>query len=199
MPALRPVIGCFFVPSFTFVNSIISKVGLGAKALTKSNMAITKEKKIVILETIRDILKSAESVVFVNFHGLSHGDENTMRQSLFSNSVGYYVAKKTLIRRALGEAKIEGEVPILSGEVSLVHGSDPLAPAREVYEFTKKHKENLSILGGIFEGRFVEKAEMMSIATIPPLDILYGQVANVINSPIQGLVFALHEIAEAKN
>lgn len=162
-------------------------------------MAITKEKKVQILDTVKRILKDAESVVFINFHGLSHGAENEMRRTLFEKEVGYYVAKKTLIKRALDDKKVTGDMPPLDGELALVYGKDLIAPAREVYEFTKKHKENLLILGGIFERRFMGKEEMVSIASIPPLQVLYGQVANVINSPIQGLAFALHEIAKTKN
>ena len=53
-------------------------------------------------------------------------------------------------------------------------------------------------MGGIFEGRFMDAAEMNEVATIPPVDVLRGMFANVINSPIQGLVVALNGIAEKK-
>jgi len=62
----------------------------------------------------------------------------------------------------------------------------------------KELKDNLSIVGGIFDGSYAEREMMVSIASIPPLQTLYGQVVNLINSPLQGLVLALNAIAEKK-
>ena len=162
-------------------------------------MAITKEKKVEILQRLKEIFAKAESVVFLNFHGLPIAGEGEMRKTLRSQDVGYYVAKKTLVKRILSESNFKGDIPQLDGELALVYGSDSIAPARGVYEFIKKHKENLSILGGIFENRFMNREEMNEITTIPPLEVLYSQFANLINSPIQGFVVALDQIAKAKN
>lgn len=161
-------------------------------------MAITKQKKVEILKTLKKVVDDSESLVFVNFHGLPVASETDVRTTLRSNDVGYFVAKKTLVKRTLTEKGITGEMPELEGEVAVVYGSDLIAPAREVNEFTKKYKENLSILGGVFEGRFMNREEMVSIAEIPPLEVLYGQVVNLINSPIQSFVMALGQIADKK-
>lgn len=161
-------------------------------------MAITKEKKKAVSEKLDGVLKSAQSLVFLNFHGLNVKDEGEMRSALRDASVSYYVAKKTLVKRALENKKYEGEQPSFEGELALVYGDDLIAPAREVYTFVKKHKDNLSILGGVFEGKYMDQEEMTSIATIPSLETLYGQVVNLINSPIQGFVMALSEIAKQK-
>ena len=161
-------------------------------------MAISKEKKIEIYEKVSNAIKSAQSVVFVNFHGLSVGDTTILRRSLKEEGVGYVVAKKTLIKRALDTAKSKGDLPQLDGELALAYSEDLIAPARGVYEFQKSHKKNISILGGIFEGKYMDQVAMTEIASIPPTQVLYGQFVNLINSPIQGLVVALDKIAEKK-
>ncbi|MCW9054869.1 MAG: 50S ribosomal protein L10 [Candidatus Pacebacteria bacterium] len=161
-------------------------------------MAKTKQQKTETLEQLTDAAKNAGSVVFVNFHGLGVSETNEMRSALKDEGVTYLVAKKTLTKRAIADAGVEGEVPELEGELALAWGDDQIAPARGVQEFAKKHKDSLSILGGIFEHRLVGKEEMITIASIPSLQTLYGQFANVINSPIQGFVFALNAIAEKK-
>ena len=161
-------------------------------------MAKTKTQKTEVLEKLTDAVKTAGSVVFVNFHGLGVTDTNEMRNALKQEGVKYFVAKKTLTKRVLENSGTEGEIPSLEGELALAWGDDQVAPARGIHEFVKKHKDSLSILGGIFEGRFMDKDEMSVIASIPPIQTLYGQFANVINSPIQGLVVALGQIAETK-
>jgi ribosomal protein L10 len=73
-----------------------------------------------------------------------------------------------------------------------------LAGARGVYSFLKDHKENISIVGGVFEGKYKNAVEMMSIATIPPIEVLRGMFVNLINSPIQRLVVGLDQIRSKK-
>ncbi|HRH55804.1 MAG TPA: 50S ribosomal protein L10 [Candidatus Paceibacterota bacterium] len=162
-------------------------------------MAITKAKKQEVIEKIADSVKDAASVVFVHFKGLSVANTSGVRKALRENGVGYYVAKKTLIRRALADKGYEGEIPELPGEIALAWSAeDPTQAAREIFEHGKKHKGALSIMGGIFEGKFTDAAGMTAIATIPPVPVLRGMFVNVINSPIQGLVIALDKIAEKK-
>lgn len=162
-------------------------------------MAITKVKKQEVTEKIAAALKDAASVVFVGFKGLSVGDTSAMRRSLREGGVGYYVAKKTLIRRALADQGYTGTLPELPGEIALAWSQeDPTAPARDIYEHGKKHKGALTIVGGIFDGVFADAAAMNAIATIPPVPVLRGMFVNVLNSPIQGLVIALDQIREKK-
>lgn len=161
-------------------------------------MAITKEKKGDILKRLRDIFKNSASVVFVNFHGLSSNDANEVRKTLNKESVGYFVAKKTLAGKALGEAKVAGVRPDFAGELGVVYGADSAAPARDIYAFQKKMEGKISILGGILEGKFATKDEMTLIAQIPPVLTLRGMFVNVLNSPIQGMVIALNEIVKKK-
>lgn len=161
-------------------------------------MAITKEKKAQVLGRVEGALADAGSVVFVGAKKLTVAEVSGFRKKLKGQGVSYYVAKKTLIRRALDDRKFEGTIPDLPGEVAVAWGEDLVASAREVYEFAKTHKEQMSILGGVFEGRYMNAAEMTGIATIPSRQILYGMFVNVINSPIQGLVIALDQLAKKK-
>src|SRR3989344_8437655 len=153
-------------------------------------MAITKVKKKELVADLTSELKDAPSVVFVNFHGLSVAETTNLRKNLREQGVSYRVAKKTLLRRALETTKTSGEIPELGGEVAIAYGTDLLAPARESYNFEKTHKDSFRILGGIFEGKYLDQAGMLSIATIPPREVLLAQFVNLINSPIQRFAVA---------
>lgn len=161
-------------------------------------MAINKAKKTEIIADVKDVLGKAKTVVFVNFHKLPVSETTSIRKELRSKDLGYLVAKKTLAKRALNEASIGGEMPTLDGELALVYGVDVIAPAREIYEFEKKFGGRVSVLGGIFDGVYKTKEEMITIASIPSMHTLHAQFVNLINSPIQGLVLALNAIAEKK-
>lgn len=161
-------------------------------------MAITKQKKQSILEKL-DGIKGNESVVFVNFKGLPVSESTAMRHELAKSNVTYYVAKKTLVKKAFAQAGIEGDMPQLDGELAVAFGNDATGPAREVFAFQKKFDGKISILGGVFEHRFMDKTQMEEIAKIPSMHVLRGMFVNVINSPIQGFAMALNAIAEKKS
>ncbi len=162
-------------------------------------MAINKTKKESIVHTIKESVKDADSVVFVHFSGLSVSETTAMRASLRDEKIGYYVAKKTLIRHALGGNGYTGEIPEMPGEIAIVWSTgDATAPARAIYEQGKKHKDTLTIVGGVFENAYIDAEKMQAIATIPSVPVLRGMFVNVINSPIQSFVIALDQIRELK-
>lgn len=159
---------------------------------------LLKSKKGEIIKELEAGIKKSESIVFVNFHGITVADETKLRQDLRNQEVSYKVSRKTLLKRAL-EGQAEGVMPELSGEVAIAYSAkDQIAPAREIYNFQKAHKGLLSILGGIFEGKFIGSAKMQEIAMIPSRETLYAQFVNLINSPIQRLAVVLDQIAAKK-
>jgi large subunit ribosomal protein L10 len=162
-------------------------------------MAITKAKKESIVAKVAESLKGAVSVVFVGFKGLTVADTAAMRKTLKGDGVGYLVAKKTLIRKALADAGYQGSIPELPGEVAIAWATtDATAAARGIHDHGKKH-EGLSILGGVFENSYLDAQGMKAIATIPSVPVLRGMFVNVINSPIQGMALALKAIADKKS
>ena len=161
-------------------------------------MPITLEKKKELVAGLEGALKNAKSVVFVKFDKLTVADNNTLRRSLQAEEVGYVVAKKTLLKRALGSFGITGNAPEIPGQIAVAYSTDLLASSRGIFNFQKGHKDNVAIVGGVFEGRYMTAEEMISIANIPPLETLRGMFVNIINSPIQRFAVVLDQIAQSK-
>jgi large subunit ribosomal protein L10 len=159
-------------------------------------MATSKSKKSEALEKIKTIVDNSASVVFVNFHGLTVSDITAVRKSLKEKGVNYLVVKKTLLKKALENKSFSGSLPSLEGELALVYGNDQLAPSREIYTFQKQYKDSLTILGGIFEEGYQNKTDAIALATIPPLQVLYGQFVGLLASPVRSLAVCLAQIAE---
>ncbi|OGG49955.1 50S ribosomal protein L10 [Candidatus Kaiserbacteria bacterium RIFCSPHIGHO2_01_FULL_54_36] len=164
-------------------------------------MAKTKAEKGVIIEKLENAFKNATSSVFVHFTKVTVAEESAMRRALRGSDVSYFVAKKTLIRRALDSLGHKHADLPLEGEVAVAYGggADATVAARLVHEFGKKLSDKLTILGGIFEGTLVDAVKMQEIAIIPSMQVLRGMFVNVINSPIQGLAIALNAIAQRRS
>lgn len=161
-------------------------------------MAITKEKKVAISAKLDSIKNDASAVVFVRFNGVSGTDMTEMREDLRARGVEYFVAKKTLMKRAFAD-HYTGTMPELEGEIAVAYSTDTMAPAQVIKEYTGKFKDNLAIVGGMFQGAYKNAEEMTEIASIPALPILRGMFVNVINSPIQGLAVVTSAIAEKRS
>ena len=164
-------------------------------------MAKTKAEKGVIIDKLEDAFKTGASSVFVHFTKVTVAEESAMRRALRGSGVSYFVAKKTLMRRALEKLGHAHQSLPLEGEVAVAYGGgeDATLAARLVHEFGKKLADKLTILGGIFEGKLVGQAHMQEIATIPSMQVLRGMFVNVINSPIAGLAVALKAIADKRS
>jgi large subunit ribosomal protein L10 len=160
-------------------------------------VAITKAKKQDILAKLEGIKKDSDSIVFVSFKGVTVKDTTAMRRGMREAGVGYFVAKKTLMKRVFGEA-YEGEMPQLDGEIAVAYSADPIAPAQQVKEFAGKFKDSIAIVGGVFQGVFKNKEEMTEIASIPPLQTLRGMFAQLLNSPRQRFAVVLDKVAGTK-
>lgn len=166
-------------------------------------MALTREKKVAILDSFKDIFGRVSSAVFVRFSGLSGQDATDLRRTLKHEGIAYKVVKKTLLERTLAEASIEGSAPTLDGEIAFVYpvdaeSEDTTAAARGIYAFQKKLGDKLSIVGGVFDRSFRDQAGMLEIATIPSQHVLRGMFVNVINAPLQGFAVAIKAIADKK-
>lgn len=161
-------------------------------------MALTRAKKAELIASYTEALKEANSAVYVKFKGLSVADTSTLRSQLFSESTHYTVVKKTLWKRATDAVGIKGDTPVTGEELAVVHGKDLLTPARLAYEFSKAHKDTFTIIGGIFDGEFKSQKDMLSIATIPPREVLLSQLAFLLKSPMQRIAIAIKAVAEKK-
>lgn len=169
-----------------------------SKSIIQIIVAITKAKKVDIVAKLEGIKKEAETIVFVKFNGVTVKDTTEMRRTMRDAGVGYFVAKKTLMKRVFGEA-YEGEMPELEGEIAVAYSTDAIAPAQNVKEFATKFKDNIAIVGGVFQGVFKNKEEMTEIASIPPLETLRGMFAQLLNSPRQRFAVVLSKVSETKN
>ncbi len=182
---------------------LVKEIGYTLRPLTgffilKKIMPITLDKKKKLVASLEKSFEKANSIVFVKFDKLGVMDANILRRKLQSQNINYSVTKKTLLKRALESKKVEGERPEIEGQIAVAFSEDLMAPSREIFNFSKSHKENIKIVGGIFEGRYLNENEMLSIATIPSLQTLRGMFVNLINSPIQRFAVVLDQIAQTK-
>lgn len=151
-------------------------------------MPKSKEQKQGTVESLVAGLKQAKGVVFANFQGLTVAQSEDLRREARKEGITVLAAKKTLVKRALEEAGLEGiDTKSFLGGVATFIGNDEVSPARIVQTFAKKN-EIVTIFGGILEGKFVDSAMVKNLASLPSKQELLGKLVGSMNAPISGFV-----------
>lgn len=160
-------------------------------------------KKEVVAELVEKISK-AQSVVLVDYQGLSVKAETTLRKTLKENGGEYLVAKNRLFKIALKEAGIEDSFDeLLEGTTSFAFGyADPVAPAKAIYDLSNskemKKASIFKIKGGVLTGKRVEASGVEALAKLPSRDQLLSMVLNSMLGPVRKLAYAAVAISDKK-
>lgn len=154
-------------------------------------MAKTRQQKEQALVNLTDDLKNSKSAVFANFQGLKVKDSEELRQKCRESNISYIASKKTLLRNALKDLKLDVDTKNFEGGVAVILGKeDEVAPAQIIANFAKKH-EIVSIFGGILEGNFIDSKKVNELAKLPNKEQMLAKVVATINAPISGFVNVL--------
>lgn len=154
------------------------------------------ELKQPIVEEISAGIKEAQSVVLVDYRGLTVAQDTELRKALREAGVTYKVYKNTMMNFAFKGTDFEGLAPYLEGPSAMAFSStDATAPARVLAEFAKK-ADKLEIKGGVVEGTVYDANGIKDIATIPSRDVLISRLLGSMQSPITNFARVMNQLAE---
>ena len=154
------------------------------------------ELKQPIVQEISEQIKDAQSVVVVDYRGLTVAEDTQLRKQLREAGITYKVYKNTLVNRAIEGTEFASLADSLEGPNAFaISKTDATAPARILAKFAKTAPK-LEIKAGVVEGTFYDEAGMKAIATIPSREELLSKFLGSIQSPITNLARVLDQIAE---
>ncbi len=149
-----------------------------------------------IVEEISAGIKDAQSVVLVDYRGLTVEEDTELRKQLREAGVTYKVYKNTMMNFAFKGTDFEGLAPYLNGPSAMAYSAtDATAPARVIAEFAKKAKA-LEIKAGVVEGNVYDAKGMEAIASIPSRDVLISRLLGSMQSPMANFARVINQIAE---
>ncbi len=154
------------------------------------------ELKQPIVQEISESIKDAQSVVVVDYRGLTVAEDTQLRKQLREAGVTYKVYKNTMMNFAFKGTDFESLAPILEGPSAIaISTTDATAPARMLAKFAKTAPA-LEIKAGVVEGTFYDAEGMKAIAAVPSREELLSKFLGSIQSPITNLARVLNQIAE---
>ncbi|MFH1047971.1 MAG: 50S ribosomal protein L10 [Patescibacteria group bacterium] len=154
-------------------------------------MAKTRQQKEAEVQDVLDGLKEAKSIVIADLSPLKVSKSTELRQKAKLQNVVVRGTKKTLLKRASKDVGLELDETALGGSIMLLMGrGDEVAPARLIAELRKEYKE-LTIQGGVLEGRWMTSQQVLALSQLPSRDELIAKAVGSIAAPLSGLVNVL--------
>ena len=138
----------------------------------------------------------AQIAIATNFIGVNAAQATDVRKRLRDSDVQFKVYKNTLARRALDELGMSDAIQFLDGPTAWAFSSDPVTPAKILKE-ANKDIPIVEMRGGMLEGQVVSKAQLESLASLPPREVLLAQVVGTMAMPLRNFVSVM--AAPARN
>jgi large subunit ribosomal protein L10 len=152
---------------------------------------MNRDEKAQAIEEIAAQIEGAEAIFAVDYRGISVTQAAELRGRLRDAGASFRVVKNRLTKRAADQVGEERLAELLTGPTALtfVRG-DTAQAAKAISTFNKEH-DVLVFKGGFMDGTGLDEDSFKAIARLPGRDVLDGQLAGVVASPLTGLVRGL--------
>ncbi|MEN3342034.1 MAG: large subunit ribosomal protein [Actinomycetota bacterium] len=166
-----------------------------------------RESKESVVSELTERLRASETLLVADYRGLTMPQIDSLRTRLLESGARFTVVKNTLTRRAAEAAGADALLALLEGPsaIAFLEADGDMVAAAKALADSARETRVLAIRGGVLEGRPMSAAEVESLATLPPLEVLRGQVLGAIVAPLTallGLVTAplqnLHGLLDAR-
>jgi large subunit ribosomal protein L10 len=151
---------------------------------------VKKDDKERLVAELTERLRTTETLLVADYRGLTMPQIDELRTKLLEHGARFAVVKNTLTRRAAEAAGNDTLLALLEGPTAIAFlesGGDPVAVAKALVDAARETRV-LEVRGGLLEGRPVEPSEIESLAKLPPLDALRGQVLGAITAPLTAII-----------
>jgi len=145
------------------------------------------EKQTTVAE-IKEMINGSEAIIMTDYRGLTVKEISELRRNLRAVGGEMRVYKNRLTEIALREMALPEMDELLTGPTAFVFvGEDPVAPAKALSDFAKKHQA-LEVKGGFVQNQLLDAAGIKAIASLPSREELIAKLMGVTLNPIRGFM-----------
>lgn len=154
-------------------------------------MARPNQKKKDIVTNLTSDFKDAKSIVLADYRGMTMKQLEDFRKALRTVNAKFIVAKNTLLKISLGELGDKLSEHFKEPTAVLISKGDEIAPLKELAKFFKNIQKPV-IKAGVLGKDILTSADIERLSKLPTREVLIAQLLGGLNSPINGLVYALN-------
>jgi large subunit ribosomal protein L10 len=156
---------------------------------------MNKEAKKNYIEEMKKIFSSNESIMITHYQGLNVVQLDELRKDLRENGILFKITKNRITKIAIKETPVKDLEKFFTGPTAAAISSDPFMSARILSKFAKKN-DSLKIVAGFMEGKVIDQAEVVKIASLPTLNEARANIIGILNASAQKIVGIL--LAQSK-
>ena len=154
------------------------------------------ELKQPIVAEISENIKGAQSIVLVDYRGLTVEQDTRLRKELREAGIVYKVYKNTMMNFAFKGTEFEALSEYLEGPSAVaISTTDATAPARILCKFAKEAKA-LEVKGGYVDGTAYDAKGIAAVAEIPSREELLSRLLGSMQSPVANFARVMNQLAE---
>lgn len=150
------------------------------------------EKKAVVAEVSAQVAK-AQAIVIAEYRGLGVGNMTKLRAKARESGIYFRVLKNSLARRAINGTPFTGLSDHMVGPLAYGIGSDPVAAAKVLHEFSKGN-DKFVIKAGAMPNLVMSSKDIASLAALPSRDELLSRLLGTMQAPIANFARTLNEV-----
>ncbi|HTJ54459.1 MAG TPA: 50S ribosomal protein L10 [Nitrosospira sp.] len=150
------------------------------------------EKKAVVAEVSTQVAK-AQAIIIAEYRGLGVGNMTKLRAKARESGIYFRVLKNSLARRAINGTPFSGLSDHMIGPLAYGIGSDPVAAAKVLHEFSKGN-DKFVIKAGAMPNLLMSSKEIGSLAALPSRDELLSKLLGTMQAPVANFVRTLNEV-----
>ena len=138
-------------------------------------------------------LNASPFFIVVNYTGLNVGHLTDLRRRLSQNGAQIHIVKNSVFRLAAKEAGVPDMNGTLTGQLAVVTGQRDISIAAKVVKtFGKENADKLKVHFGYLNNQRLEQPAILTLADLPSMEVLRGQLLGVLSAPASKLVRLLN-------
>jgi large subunit ribosomal protein L10 len=157
---------------------------------------MNREEKSATIQEIAAQIEASEAIFAVDYRGISVSQAAELRGKLREADASFRIVKNRLTKLAADKAGEDRLAELLQGPTALtfVRG-DTAQAAKAISTFNKEH-DVLTYKGGFMDTTSLDAESFKAIALLPSREVLIGQFAGVVASPVTGVVRGLNALIQ---
>ena len=145
------------------------------------------EKQILTREYLKR-LNASPFFLVIDYRGLNVGQFTELRKRLNKTGAEVHVVKNSIFQIAAKEAGLAD----FSGQLAAVTGQRDISAAAKVIKNFQAEFDKPKLQFGYLGNRRLEKADVLTLADLPSIEVLRGKLLGVLQSPAASLVRLLN-------
>jgi len=149
------------------------------------------ERKVKAVGELEQTMAKSTIIVLSDYRGVKAPQITNVRRKLRASNSEIKVVKNTLARLAATKAGKDALVKSLEGTTAITFGYGDITATVKALVSAQADAEGFVIRGGLLGDTMYSREQILTLATMPPREVLLGRVLGQMNAPISRFVGVL--------